>query len=198
MSLKHAKGGNRPLPPAGNHVARLCQFVDLGTTNDPKYGGDTHKVRITWELSEEFRDFGKGEQEPFLISRIVTFSSAPKANLRKVLEGMKGSGFSVKELEALDQTIKALVGQPCMLNVVHVQSGDTTFANVEGVAPIPAKLVKNVPALHNEAIFFDTDMGPESRAFLLLPDFLKNQISKCQEWNQPEEDNTDQLHLKLG
>ena len=89
MSLKRAKGGNRPLTPIGNHVARLCQVIDLGTQDDEKYGAKP-KVRFTWELSDEERDFGKGEAEPFLISRVIVFAFSPKSNLKKMLEGMLG------------------------------------------------------------------------------------------------------------
>lgn len=198
MSLKHAKGGNRPLTPIGNHVARLCQVLDLGTQDDEKYG-PKQKVRFTWELSEETKDFGRGESEPFLISRVLTFSFSPKSNLKKVLEGMKGSALEDKEIENLDTTLRNLIGAPCMVNVVHVKVGDQSYANVEGVAPVPAKLRKDVPPLHNEGIFFETEMGSESREFLLLPDFLKSQIAKCHEWNRgSDEDEDGQQVLNFG
>ena len=192
MSLKNARGGNRPLTPIGNHVARLCQVIDLGTQDDPKYG-PKQKVRFTWELCEEVRDFGKGEQEPFLISRVMVFAFTPKSNLKKVIEGMKGGPLSEDESANLDTTLRDLIGAPCMINIVHVKVADATYANVEGVAPVPAKLRKDVPPLHNDGIFFETEMGPESREFLLLPDFLKSQIAKCHEWSGrgPEQDEDD-------
>jgi hypothetical protein len=202
MSLKNARGGPRPLTPIGNHVARLCQIIDLGTQDDIKYG-PKQKVRFTWELSEEFKDFGKGEQEPFLISRVMTFAFSPKSNLKKLIEGMKGSPLSDDEISNLDQTLRNLIGTPCMINIVHVKVGDQSYANVEGVAPVPAKLRKGVPPLHNDGIFFETEMGPESREFLLLPDFIKSQIAKCHEWSHgaqaPEDEDEDgQQVLNFG
>ena len=88
-----------------------------------------------------------------------------------------------------------------MVNVIHVRVGDQTYANVEAVTPCPAKLRKDVPPLHNDGIFFEIEMGPESREFLLLPDFLKSQIAKCHEWSNrgtPEDEDGDQPLLNFG
>ena len=90
-----------------------------------------------------------------------------------------------------------------MINIVHVKVADQSYANVENVAPMPAKLKKGVPPLHNAGIFFETEMGPESEEFLALPDFLKSQIAKCHEWlGKPGasryEDDDDQQELKFG
>lgn len=200
MALKTAKGGNRPLTPIGNHVARLAQVIDLGTQDDPKYG-PKHKVRFTWELSEEFKDFGKGEQEPFLISRVMVFAFTPKSNLKKVIEGMKGAALSDDETDHLDTVLRDLIGAPCMVNVIHVKVADATYANVENIAPVPTKLRKDVPPLVNDGIFFEIEMGSESREFLLLPDFLKSQIAKCHEWSGTVvtgEDDDGQQTLNFG
>jgi hypothetical protein len=33
--------------------------------------------------------------------------------------------------------------------------------------------------------YFEVEMGPESREFLLLPDYLQKIIVKCHEWREP-------------
>lgn len=197
MSLRKAKGASRPLTPIGNHVARLCQIIDLGTQDDERWGAK-QKVRFTWELPEETKDFGKGEPEPFLISRLMGFVYSKNSHLKKIVDGMLGREVTGDEQDNLDKVFRNLLGQPCMVNVIHVRGTDATFANVDSVAPCPAKLKKDVPELHNQPIFFEVEMGPESREFLLLPDFLKSQISKCQEWRdngKEEKEDADQLRL---
>jgi hypothetical protein len=201
MSLKNPTGGSRPLTPIGNHIARLCQIIDLGTQPDEQYG-PRRKVRFTFELTDESADFGKGQSEPFLISRVLGFVFSKKSNLKAIVEGMNGGPLRESEIEAFDQTLRGLLGQPCMVNVVHAKGRDTTFANIEAVAPVPAKLRKDVPPLQNRAIFFEVEMGPESEEFQALPDFLQSQIANCREWQEKEprviEDDDGQQELKFG
>ena len=183
LNLKNAKKGlDRQLAPVGNHIARCYQVVDLGTQDDPKWGNASHKLRFAWELCEEMTDFGKGKKEPFSVSMTVNFFFGKNSNFTKVMEGWKGGPFSDKEMEKFE--LKTLVGKACMLNVVHQTSGDATYANVASVSPVPLKWQDRVPPMHNKGIYFEVEMGPESREFLLLPDFMQKIIVKCHEWRE--------------
>src|SRR4029077_2947059 len=125
LNIKDAKKGlDRQLAPIGNHIARCYQIIDLGTQDSVRYGNASHKIRITWELCEEFTDFGKGKKEPFAVSMTVNFFFGRNSNFTKVMEGWKGGTFSDKELEKFE--LKSLVGKECMLNVVHQTNGDNT------------------------------------------------------------------------
>jgi hypothetical protein len=182
LNLKDAKKGmgDRALAPIGNHIARCYQLVDLGTQDDARYGNASHKLRIAWELCEEFADFGKGKKEPYSVSMTVNFFFGRNSNFTKVLEGWKGGTFSEAELDNFE--LRKLVGKACMVNVVHATSGDRDYANVASVSPVPAKWKDRVPAMHNPPVYFEVEMGPSSREFVMLPEFLQKIIAKCHEW----------------
>jgi hypothetical protein len=183
LNLKNAKKGlDRQLAPIGNHIARGCQVIDLGTQDSVRYGNASHKIRISWELCEEKADFGKGKPEPFMVSMTVNFFFGKNSNFTRLLEGWKGGTFSDADFEKFE--LKSLVGKPCMINVVHATSGDREYANVASVSPLPLKWADRVPPMVNPGVFFEVEMGPESREFLLLPDFLQKIIAQCHEWRE--------------
>ncbi len=65
-----AKGKNRVLIPAGNHVARCYQVIHIGTVDREFKGKKTkqNKVRFGWELPEEMRESSEGNKYPATIS----------------------------------------------------------------------------------------------------------------------------------
>jgi hypothetical protein len=184
LNLKDAKKGmgNRALAPIGNHIARCYQLVDLGMQDSPRYGNASHKLRFTWELCEELSDFGKGKPEPYSVSMTVNFFFGKNSNFTKLLEGWKGGTFSEDEFANFE--LKKLVGKACMVNIVHAVSGDNEYANVASVSPVPAKWRDRVPPLHNPPVYFEVEMGPSSREFLLLPEFLQKIVANCHEWRE--------------
>lgn len=185
LNLKDAKkgmGSDRALAPIGNHIARCYQLVDLGMQDSPRYGNASHKLRFTWELCEEMRDFGKGKPEPYSVSMTVNFFFGKNSNFTKLLEGWKGGTFTEAEFENFE--LKKLVGKACMVNVVHAVSGDNEYANVASISPVPAKWKDRVPAMHNPPVYFEVEMGPSSREFLMLPEFLQKIVSNCHEWRE--------------
>ena len=198
LNLKDAKkGSSGPLAPIGNHIARCYQLIDLGTQDSLKYGNASHKLRFTWELCEETRDFGKGKPEPYSVSMTVNFFFGRNSNFTKLLEGWKGGTFTDAELDNFE--LKKLVGKACMVNVVHATSGDNDYANVASVSPVPAKWKDRVPAMYNQPVYFEVEMGP-GKEFQALPDFLQKMIEKCHEWREagpmggksaPENENED-------
>ena len=125
LNLKDAKKGmgDRALAPIGNHIARCYQLVDLGMQDSQKYGNASHKLRFTWELCEETRDFGKGKPEPYSVSMTVNFFFGRNTNFTRLLEGWKGGTFTEAEFENFE--LRKLVGKACMVNVVHTFRGTT-------------------------------------------------------------------------
>jgi hypothetical protein len=181
LNLKDAKKGlSGPLAPIGNHIARCYQLIDLGMQDDPRYGNASHKLRFAWELCEELHDFGKGKKEPYSVSMQVNFFIGRNSNFQKLLEGWKGGTFTDAELENFE--LKKLVGKSCMVNVVHATVGDRDYANVASVSPVPAKWRDRVPAMVNNPLYFEVEMGPTSKEFRALPEFLQKIVEKCHEW----------------
>src|SRR5688572_24954203 len=85
------------LVPAGNHIARCFQMIEIGTMTEEVMGKPKklYKVRVTWELPAEQKVFdeAKGSQ-PFSISKKYTLSMHEKSNMRKDLESWRGKGFT--------------------------------------------------------------------------------------------------------
>jgi hypothetical protein len=187
-ALIATEGESKPkqLPPAGTHVARCYSVIDLGTQTTEYMGTEKtlRKIRITWELPNEtavFKD--EAGEQPFVISKDYTLSLYEKANLRHDLESWRGKQFTEKELQGFD--IFTLLGVPCMLTVIHKsKEGGKTYANVTGVG----KLAKGMqcPDQINKTVQFSIDDGRDG-VFATFPDWLREKIQKCAEWNEKEE-----------
>lgn len=175
-------GAPRQNPPAGTHIARCYQIIDLGT-REKTYPGrptrKTHEVRVSWELPDECADFGKGKLEPFAVHKTYTLSLSEKANLRHDLENWRGKPFTEDELEAFD--VFKVLGHPCMVTVTHVSKGDATYANVTAVTSLPKGI--QAPAAVNPKVQFSLEDHDEE-VFRSLPDFLKDIIRESDEWKQ--------------
>lgn len=168
-----SEGESKPkqLAPPGSHPARCVQVIDLGTQSTPF--GESHKIRISWELPTEKAVFDekKGEQ-PFLLSKDYTLSLYEKANLRHDLEAWRGKSFTEDQLAGFD--ITTLLGVACLLTVIHkASSNGKTYANVSAVSGLPKGMT--VPAQINPSIQYNIAEG-RSDTFNAFPDWLKKKI----------------------
>lgn len=159
------KGGDFELTPAGAHVARCYSVVDLGMQETSF--GTKRRVRISWELPDERMQDGR----PFSVSKNYTLSLNEKSNLAADLAAWRGRPFSAAERKGFD--VHSVLGATCMLNVVHNESGDRTFANVASISPLP-KRTECPPAINKPLAFSTTDYTAEQYA--ALPDWLKDRI----------------------
>jgi hypothetical protein len=186
LKLKDAKKGSQAIPPAGNHPARCFSIIDIGThTDDGAYGVQTNrKIRFSWELPDELHVFDekKGPQ-PFAVHRLVNFMMNPRSTFQQMLESWRGKQFTADELENFE--IRRVLGAPCMVTVVHATKGNNVYANVETVAPLPTKWQAIMAAQINPSVYYEIDMG-RNDVFRSLPDWMQQQISKCNEWAEPE------------
>ena len=173
-------GSNFTLIPAGNHIARCFEMIQIGTvveTTGIYAGKESHKVRLTWETPDEKHDFGKGEQ-PFSISKEFTLSMHEKATLRKMLESWRGKAFTEEEAKRFDVT--KLLGKPCMLNVIHKKSNaGKDYAEISSISALPKNFECSPQVNGNRVLSFDE--WNES-IFQTLPDFLKNKITSSKEY----------------
>ena len=146
--IVEAAGGREfKIVPAGTHLARLYRIVDLGTQTTA-YQGETkmqRKVMFAWEIHGE-DDTGEPlvteEGKPMAIFKNYTLSWNEAATLRKDLQAWRGTPWTDAEANRFD--LKNVLGQWCMLNVIHRpgQSDGKLFANVAGISPVPGFLKK--------------------------------------------------------
>ncbi len=168
---------------AGTYPARCYSMVHIGTCKENILGQEKwlNKVRITWELPTETKEFKPGDGEkPYSVSKEFTLSMNEKANLRKFLEGWRGKGFTEAEAKKFD--ITALLGKPCMLSVIHKTSKQgRLYADISSVSAMPKGF--ECPAQINPSFEFSYDEFDEEK-FNTLPDFLKDKMRQSVEYNK--------------
>ncbi len=165
-------GGDFTPMPAGNHVAICNMVVDLGDqlVRSEKYGDKVKRqVWIRWETPHEEITFtdrdGNEKTGPRVIGQAFTLSLHENSALRPVLESWRGRAFTEEERRGFD--VSKLLGAPCMVNVIHAESGGKTYANIGSVSPLPKGMEK-----------------PESKIGLLLYDDEHDTFDQLPEWLQ--------------
>lgn len=190
----------RELIPAGNYVARCYSMIHIGTITELILGEQKrlNKVRITWELPTELRVFKeeKGEQ-PMVISQEFTLSMNEKSNLRKFFESWRGKGFTEEQAKSFD--ISKLIGQACMLNIIHKQSKKgSEFEVISSVSALPKGLT--CPDQINESFEWNYGDCFDLIAFEAFPEFLRDKIKGSEEYrkflNPQETETTDGSDLE--
>lgn len=167
------------IAPVGMHLARIYQIIDLGTTEQTgQFGGKKRKVQILFELPLETAVFDpeKGEQ-PYYARNMYTLSMHEKSTLRKDVHSMMGKQLT--DAEAKSFNIFNLLGKECMVNIIHKQSGDKTFANIQTITPVPKGMV--CPPAINPPLVFSTQQ-PDMDVFRSLPEFVQDKIKLSDEF----------------
>ncbi len=188
--IAKSNGGTMTVAPAGNHKARCVRVIDLGT-QQKNFQGEAKLERtilVGWELPEEKHTFAdeKGP-EPFMVQRRYKLSLHEKANLAKHLESWRGKTFTQEERDT-GFDLKKILGQTCLLNLVHAESNGNTYANISSVTQIPKGTP--VPNAVNPLVYFSLDKEEFSReVFDGLSDKLKDTIKKSPEWAHLNGDN---------
>ena len=180
-------GGNFVQVPAGMHLARCYRIVDLGTQRT-EYKGQakmTPKVLFQFEVHSE-NDNGEplltNDGKPLSISKQYTLSLNENAILRHDLQSWRGRAFTEDELKKFD--LEAVLGQWCMLSVVHSQVQDKTYANIENVNPVPATIKKaGMPEGVNTPVLFSI-RSANMEVFNALSENIQNKIKGSPEWDQ--------------
>jgi hypothetical protein len=181
-----SSSSNFIIVPPGSHVARCYRIVDLGTQKTEYLGQIKHlrKVMFGWELhgdDNEGKPLLTDKGEPMAIFKNYTLSLNEKANLRLDLQSWRGKNFTDAEASRFD--IAVVLGQWCMLNVIHRPGKeDKIFANVGGVSPIP-QIVKQhgLPKGINELQMFRL-ADPDMEVFETFSKGLKAKIESSPEW----------------
>jgi len=183
MLLTDTGGTDFEPAPAGNHIARCIQLIDLGTTLQDYFGEESmkHQLFISWEIPGEMKTYTKdGEEitEPFVASAFYTASLNEKANLRALLESWRGKPFTEEECQGFDP--KVLVGVPCMLNVIHKANNKGKMkAKIAGATPLP-KGFECPPQVNKSVSFSLKDF--DQTVFDNLSKGLKAMVEKSEEY----------------
>jgi hypothetical protein len=175
LTAKETGGGDYKLVPEGTHIARCYLLADIGY-QETKFGTKL-KLVIGWEIPGEPLDDGR----PMSLTAMYTNSLSEKANLRRDLESWRGRKFTETELSGFD--LRNIVGKPCMITVVHNDSGGRTYANVTAVTAIPKDLP--VPDAVNDNIVFDIDAGD---SVSVLPEWIQRKVAEAKTGTEDEPD----------
>ncbi len=158
----------------GVHKARCVRMIDLGTQRS-EYQGEVswkRQILVSWEVPSELSNSG----EPLLISKFYTLSLHEKSNLGKDLTAWRGRAFT--ELEKQQFDITALLGVPCMLNIVESRNGNT---KVGSVMPLPKNDTLE-PQFHENLQFSIDDFeNGSNEAFMALSEGIRNIILRSKE-----------------
>lgn len=189
MSFVVEASGSREfkIVPAGTHLARLYRIIDLGTQTT-NFQGETkmqRKVMFAWEIHGE-DDSGEPmvteDGKPMAIFKNYTLSWNEAATLRKDLQAWRGTPWTDKEAARFD--LKNVLGQWCMLNIIHRpgQSDGKLFANVAGISPVPGFVKKQgLPEYYNEPQLFRLG-EPDWELFETFSKGLKAKIESSPEY----------------
>lgn len=163
-------GGDFEITPEGTHLGICYSVIDLGLQFNEKFSNTSHKVM----LSFEFPDEKMADDRPFVISKAYTLSLSKKSNLRRDLESWRGKIFTEKELLGFD--LGNILGKACLINVIHSQVENKTYANIAAMMPLPKGTV--IPKLINARIYYEIEKHNES-VFVGIPEWIQKIIKKA-------------------
>ncbi|WP_128545105.1 phage replication initiation protein, NGO0469 family [Larkinella soli] len=174
----------RELVPEGNHIARCYMMVEVGKVMETFEGSDprlTPKAILGWELPMKKKVFSaeKGE-EPFTITKEYSLFMSEKANLRKDLESWRGKVYTEEQARKVD--ITAILGHPCMLNIVHKASKTgKIYAKIASITPMPEGFT--CPAQITPTLLFSWDSFTPAK-LAALPEWIQNKLKESEQYRK--------------
>ncbi len=125
------------LCPPGMHQATIVDAVALGQIETPWGAKPMVSLVVQTELLDET---GK----PYILAKRFTRSLHEKASLRQALEHLRGKKFTPNELhDGID--LESYVGMPCIILIVHNDTAERTYANIEAFLPPASGKVAKIP-----------------------------------------------------
>ena len=175
-------GTSFPLIEAGTHHAVCYTVADIGTQYSEKFDSYARKVVITWELPNVRIDIerdGKTYNLPRAISKTYTLSTHEKSNLTKDLTSWRGKPFTDEERAGFD--LRKVARKNCLIQIIHTQRGDKTYANVATVAKLMAGMEEKEP--ENPVVIYD--MGVDGTNFPeSMPEWIRKRVMASQEMQE--------------
>lgn len=172
MATYPAKGNKEfTKVPAGTHLAVCTLVADVGLQpGSSKFPDPKIRIFFRFEIPSEriaYEKDGVEVEGPAVIYHNYTASMNAKSNMRKGIESWRGAKFTDAEAELFD--VRKLLGQSCMIQVVHTEDGQ--YANVANIMAPPRGTPKLKP--EGTCVYY----GPDDDAqYDMLPKFLKEKV----------------------
>lgn len=125
----------REIPSEDTHHARIVGLIDLGTHEESFQGEPAkpaRKVMLAFELDEV-----DSQRQNFIVIKEYKLSFHEKAGLRLLAESVINDGKKFPDEDEIDY--KALLGQPCQVQISHDASGERTFVKIKMISSMPKK-----------------------------------------------------------
>ena len=177
--------GNKKLPPAGTHVARVIEIIYMGTNESPYTNADGSKkslneIRVKWELPNETVVFKEGDEpKPFVVTKKLTLSMFKKSSLRPIVEGI--IGVSLKDEEADSFDVDNIIGKACLLSISIEEGENGKFVSINGASPLIRGMI--APPQFNPSKILSFDKWDED-LFQAQPEFIRKKIETSREYRK--------------
>lgn len=186
LTVSATSGSNNFIQvPAGMHLARCYRIIDLGTQKTSYKGAEklSPKVLFQFEIHSE-DEAGSAlitpDGRPLSMSKQYTLSLNENAILRRDLQSWRGKAFTDDELKAFD--LQAVLGQWCMVSVVHDEYQGKNYSNIDNINPVPQAIKKSgLPQGVNETAIFSI-RNADMALFGTFTDNIKKKIEGSPEW----------------
>lgn len=164
-----------PIVKKGIYYAKLVGLIDLGLQRIEKFNKTNRLVRMCFELlgeTYEVNEETKGRQ----VAKEFPLFLSEKANLRKFLESWRGEGFTANELAGFD--LRGMMGKTAQIQIAHKEGKNGEYAVIDSIMAVPegTKLPKSIC----DEVYFDLEDPETYGEYELFPDFLKEKISKAE------------------
>ena len=185
LTVSGSGGGNFVQAPEGVHLARCYRIIDLGTQKTTWMGQAkmSPKVQFQFEVHAENSDgtpLLTADGKPLSISKQYTLSLGENSNLRRDLQSWRGKAFTPEEIKSFE--LENVLGQWCMINIVHSSKDGKTYANIQGITPVPAAVKSSgLPAPANPPVLFSI-RSADMDVFETFSDYIKDKIRSSPEW----------------
>lgn len=157
----------------GSHAAVCTQIVGIGLQDSPY--GHKERIKIRFEVPAERTEWevdGVKKDGPMVQWATYTASLSKKSILRKDLEAWRGREFTAEELAGFD--LDKILGQPCLLSIVHNTVGDKVYANIASIGKLPKGM--EIPKAEGPLVSFDVRNHTDAE-FNALPEWLRKLVT---------------------
>lgn len=180
--------GSFTLIDEGNYIARCIRVCDMGMQTSIYKGeaNTSHKIMLMFEVpGETIVNKETGEIMPMMFSKEFTLSLNKKANLRPVLESLRGKAFTEEEATTgID--LGKIVGLPCSIQIFHKEGKDEKkYPNIGTISGMPKG--STCPPVAHSTFAYNIEDG-RSDNFNALPEWIRTKIMKSSDWKDGVED----------
>ncbi len=126
--------------PAGQYQAVCAEVVDLGFSDREYTNQQTgvketrtvHEIQYHFQLNKADAETGKRYE---IRTKKLNLILSEKSNLRAFLTQWRGHDLTPEELRPPGVDVD-LTGRNALIQVIHTQSGDKTYANIGSIMPL--------------------------------------------------------------